>query len=101
VLGTVVGFRYGNERWWPQFIQENHLKVSYSGLAILVGVLLGWTVRLSATTNGFHSIPSCVFKHRAMPRYVPVELVVEAIGGEVTKESKVRNNCDNHDVSII
>jgi len=23
---------------------------------------------------------------------------VEAIGGEVTKESKVRNNCDNYDV---
>lgn len=28
-------------------------------------------------------------------------LVVEAIGGEVTEESKVRNNCDNYDVSII
>jgi len=28
------------------------------------------------------------------------ELVVEAIGGEVTKESKVRNNRDKH-VSII
>ena len=35
------------------------------------------------------------------PRQVPVELVVEAIGGEVTKESKVRNNCDKNDVNII
>jgi len=26
---------------------------------------------------------------------------VEAIGGEVTKESKVRNNCAKHDVSIM
>ena len=32
---------------------------------------------------------------------MPVELVVEAIGGEVTKESKVRNYCDKHDVSIM
>ena len=40
-------------------------------------------------------IPSIVFKHW---RQVPVELVVEAIGGEVTEESKVRNICDNHDV---
>ena len=26
---------------------------------------------------------------------------VEAIGGKVTEESKVRNYCDKHDVSII
>jgi len=26
---------------------------------------------------------------------------VEAIGGEVTEESKVRNYCDNNDVSIM
>jgi len=26
---------------------------------------------------------------------------MEAIGGEVTEESKVRNNCDNYDVSIM
>jgi len=32
---------------------------------------------------------------------VRIHLVVEAIGGEVTEESKVRNNCDNYDVSII
>ena len=30
-----------------------------------------------------------------------VQLVVERIGGEVTKESKVKNNCDNYDVSIM
>jgi len=29
---------------------------------------------------------------------VRVQLVVEAIGGEVAEESKVRNNCDNYDV---
>ena len=29
------------------------------------------------------------------------QLVVEAISGEVTKESKVRNNCDNYDVRSI
>ena len=27
--------------------------------------------------------------------------IVEAIGGEVTKESKVRDNCDNYDVRSI
>jgi len=32
---------------------------------------------------------------------VRVQLVVERIGGEVAKESKVKNNCDNYDVSII
>jgi len=26
---------------------------------------------------------------------------VEAIGGELTEESKVRNNCDSYDVSIM
>ena len=30
-----------------------------------------------------------------------IDLVVEAIGGEVTEESKVGGNCDNYDVSII
>ena len=35
------------------------------------------------------------------PRSVLVELVAEAIGGEVTKESEVRNNCDKHNVNII
>ena len=30
-----------------------------------------------------------------------IQLIVEAIGGEVTKESKVRNNCDKHDVNIM
>ena len=29
-----------------------------------------------------------------------IHLVVEAIGGELTEESKVRNNCDSYDVSI-
>ena len=28
-------------------------------------------------------------------------MVVEAIGGEVTEESKVRNKCDSYDVSIM
>ena len=31
---------------------------------------------------------------------MPVELVVEPFGGEVAKESKVKNNCDKHDVGI-
>ena len=30
-----------------------------------------------------------------------IHLVVEAIGSEVTEESKVRNNCNNYDVSIM
>ena len=30
-----------------------------------------------------------------------VELVAEAIGGEVTKESKVRNICDSHPLTCI
>ena len=30
-----------------------------------------------------------------------IHLVVEAIGGGVTEESKVRNNYDNYDVSIM
>ena len=30
-----------------------------------------------------------------------VQLVMEAIGSKVTKESKVRDNSDNYDVSII
>jgi len=32
---------------------------------------------------------------------VRIHLVVEAIGGELTEESKVRNNCDSYDVSIM
>ena len=35
-------------------------------------------------------IPSIIFKHW---HRVPVELGVEAIGGKVAKESKVRENC--------
>ena len=31
-------------------------------------------------------------------RQVRAQLIVEAIGGEVTKESKVRSGCDNYDV---
>ena len=30
-----------------------------------------------------------------------IHLVVEAIGGELTEESKVRNNSDSYDVSIM
>ena len=40
-------------------------------------------------------IPSFVFRPT---RLVRAQLVVEAIGGKVTKESKVRDNCDNYDV---
>jgi len=32
---------------------------------------------------------------------VRIRLAVEAISGELTEESKVRNNCDSDDVSIM
>jgi len=32
---------------------------------------------------------------------VRIHLAVEAISGELTEESKVRNNCDSDDVSIM
>jgi len=32
---------------------------------------------------------------------VRIHLVVEAIGGELAEQSKVRNNCDSYDVSIM